>query len=53
MYLIANEAPAIAHKIEYDSEGPMFCAVSNDAEVLAVLAGIMGPVINDPEHVAV
>ncbi len=50
--VIAKEAPAIADKISYDSEGSMFCAVSEDGEALEVLAGIMGPVTNDPERVA-
>lgn len=50
--VVATDAPAIADALAYDSEGSMFCAVSDDAAALDVLAALLATVVNDPERVA-
>lgn len=51
--VVSTEARAISDKLDYDSEGSMFCALSNDKAALETLAALMAPIINDPQNAAI
>jgi hypothetical protein len=46
-YLVANEAPGLADRLEYDPEADMFEAIGDRASLLR-LSEVMHPVLTDP-----
>lgn len=51
--LISTEAQVVSGKVEYDSEGSMFCALSDDKAALDALSALLAPVISDSKQMAI
>jgi hypothetical protein len=49
-YLVDTDAPGLAGRFAYDSEGGMFCAYGTDQEALEELAVHLDAVATEPER---
>jgi hypothetical protein len=49
-WLVETEAPTLEGRFDYDSEGGMFCAYGDRAD-LEALRALMLPVVTDPKRV--
>jgi hypothetical protein len=50
-FLVGEQAPGLVGRLDYDSEGGMFCAYSSDRAALEELAALLAPVANESAQV--